>query len=203
MGDTEDTRPEAEGYAAGHQQEGAEGSDTYTDTESASASGGAANGKDEDSPFGDQQDPDAWRADLPTVETVKAAPLSVFSPKALRALGRLYAEDVGLCLGLIRDLVATAGADNPEITVPKLRDQVEKAAAQWRREQKQADQEDEEADDKLSVQLLAWLEQKVIAAYFVDEYRRAFIDYRDPGTGRFLCRPALHDDIEDLRRTPW
>jgi hypothetical protein len=172
------------------------------DDDAFAGSGGAqANGEDEDNPFGDVEDSDAWRADLPTEETAKADPLSVFSKSPIRALGRLYAEDVGACLGLIRKLVAAAGeaaVKSPEVTGPKLRDLAAKEAADWRREQKQAEQEEDEADDKLSVQLLDWLEAKVIAAYFVDEYRRAFIDYRDPGTSHFLCRPARHDDIEDL-----
>jgi hypothetical protein len=155
------------------------------------------NGADDGaSPFGATQNNDTWRADLPTVETVQAAPLSVYGKAALRALGRLYAEDVGECLGLIRQLVAAV--DDAEVTAAKLRDKVEEAAKQWRREQKQAEQEEDEADDKLSVLLLDWLDAKVIAAYFVDEYHRAFIDYRDPGTGHFLCRPALHSDIQDI-----
>jgi hypothetical protein len=109
----------------------------------------AGNGHAKDSPFGDDDSGDGWRADLPTAAQAKANPLSVVTPPALRALGRLYEENVSKCWGLIRQLVAAAhdpAEKRPALTEATLRKLVEKAARQWRKEQQQAEAKDEAGD---------------------------------------------------------
>jgi hypothetical protein len=114
----------------------------FSEKENSADASAKPNGKEEStSPFGDTYAEGTWRDDLPTVAQAKAIPLSVFTPPALRALGRLYAADVSECWGVIRQLVAAA--KDPAVTETKLQKLAEKAARQWRKEQKQAETKDD------------------------------------------------------------
>jgi hypothetical protein len=167
--------------------------------------GRKANGEDPDNPFADafgddrhQAEADAdeaqWRADLPTEAEVKVKPSSVYAPKKLAALVKLHDANLEEFIDLVGALAAAAA--NTIVTRRKLFDEVQRFA----RRQKQAAREQgeiDEADEAVALQVLKWLDTQ-IASYFVDTYRRPFIDYRDPTTGVFSCRPALHDDVKDL-----
>jgi hypothetical protein len=187
---------------------GAEGANGHGDGSRADGGSAKANGEDTDGPFDDPFDDDSrqaeadaeeakWRVDLPTKDEVKLKPSSVYAPKKLTALVRLREANLEEFIDLVESLVTAA--TNAGVTRAKLLDAVQKHARKLKQEEQERG-EGSEADEAVAVQVLKWLDTR-IATYFVDDYRRPFIDYRDPGSGVFTCRPVLHDDVKDLINT--
>jgi hypothetical protein len=168
---------------------------------------GKPNGKDEtnpfDDPFGDVSGAcdtaeGSWRVDLPTEEDVKNKATSTYGPEKLRALVKLRAVNLEEYADLTRKL-ADAAKQGSGVTRAKIDAAVQRTEKQLKQEARSGDDQNTD-DDSVSVKILDWL-KGLISAYFIDDYRRPFVDYRDPGTGVFTCRPVLHEDIKDLINT--
>jgi hypothetical protein len=147
-----------------------------------------------DNIFDDDGGNTEWPNDLPTEEEAREKPTSIFGLTKLRALARLRDENVEEFLDLITDLASAA--NDAQVTPRKIEEEVKRRAQKMRRED-----DDGAEEDSVATKILKWLEM-LIVNYFVDDpHRRPFIDYRDPETHVFTCRPVLHDDVADLINT--
>jgi hypothetical protein len=189
------------------QNTGTDHSETAGTGSGSSTGTGKANGKgnghsspfdDFDNPFAEDNDADDWRSDLPTEAEVKAKPTSVYRPQKLRALVRLRDTDLEEYFDLTKRLISAAG--DPSVTRTKLDRYVQTEAGKMQREAREAATEKDENGQQggLVRKVLDWLETTVISRLFVDEYRRPFMDYRDPATNVFTCRPVGHPDVVDI-----